>query len=601
MSPRFYLPTIPLEVETGPTSWEKIAANPEIALIITEGELKAACACKHGFPTVSIGGVYAFRSRKHKKPLIDDFYLFEWEGRPVTLLFDSDLSTNQHVQQALYSLAKELSNLGAEVFIGFLPDVVEEGKTGLDDYLLSQGPEELAETVLAEAEAFTENKTLWELNREVAYVDELETIVRLGSGQLIKPGNFAAHAYSHWRYKIYTEDKLIEKSAPAQWLKWPARHTLDNLTYVPAQPRIIDNRLYNLWQGWGCEAKKGSLAPWRKLMRAFFGSHDRERQWFERWLAHQVQHPGVKLATAVLMWGVAQGTGKSFVGYVMRDILGRPNFSEISNHELMQDANFNFWQARKQLILVDEVRDVSGHYKQVNERLKQLITQEEIIVNLKYQPNYVLTDVANYYLTSNSPNALPLDDNDRRYFIWEVQESLGEDWFINTFDPWAKGEGPSALRYYLQELPLGRFTAKTKAPMTEAKAEMIYTSKTDLSIWVHELAKDPITKLKHVEADLLTNTQLFALFTDGEPTRTSQTAMGRELKKAGLIKRYIKVGEKTEGLYVVRNRAYWVTRTATQWANHYLKYFPDVDGGTPPERGARKLGAAKTKTKRKYT
>ena len=33
-------------------------ADPTVTIIITEGEKKAACACKHGLPTIGLGGVF---------------------------------------------------------------------------------------------------------------------------------------------------------------------------------------------------------------------------------------------------------------------------------------------------------------------------------------------------------------------------------------------------------------------------------------------------------------------------------------------------------------------------------------------------------------
>jgi hypothetical protein len=42
--------------------WTETARDPKRALVITEGELKAACAAKHGIPTAGLGGVWNFRA-----------------------------------------------------------------------------------------------------------------------------------------------------------------------------------------------------------------------------------------------------------------------------------------------------------------------------------------------------------------------------------------------------------------------------------------------------------------------------------------------------------------------------------------------------------
>src|ERR1700752_1489740 len=46
------------------TDWRRISENISIPIIITEGELKAACATKLGMPTIGLGGVYSFKSNK---------------------------------------------------------------------------------------------------------------------------------------------------------------------------------------------------------------------------------------------------------------------------------------------------------------------------------------------------------------------------------------------------------------------------------------------------------------------------------------------------------------------------------------------------------
>lgn len=48
-------------------SWREIEGDTSIDLIITEGELKAACACAHGFPDIGIGGVSMWRRKQQAR------------------------------------------------------------------------------------------------------------------------------------------------------------------------------------------------------------------------------------------------------------------------------------------------------------------------------------------------------------------------------------------------------------------------------------------------------------------------------------------------------------------------------------------------------
>ena len=177
--------------------------NPASRIVfITEGEKKAACACKMGFPTVALGGVDSWRSKtlllpentevtkdaktgkiKAKVPtsraansvpeeqllaagftdLIDAVLQY---GLSPIICFDSDKlgTVKSGVQRAATLMAYEMRFLGvptARIKQLILPDVSEgddpEAKTGLDDFLVARGPaalEKLIDQVYNEPRAF---------------------------------------------------------------------------------------------------------------------------------------------------------------------------------------------------------------------------------------------------------------------------------------------------------------------------------------------------------------------------------------------------------------------------------------------------------------
>jgi hypothetical protein len=124
--------------------------NPEIDLIITEGEKKAAKACEEGFPSIGLVGVYGWQKKKETKDslreLIDDLQAIPWRGRRVYIVYDSDAVTKVEVRWAEYHLAVALKRKGAVVKVVRLPqgtpaDGTPPCKVGLDDYLCIVGAE----------------------------------------------------------------------------------------------------------------------------------------------------------------------------------------------------------------------------------------------------------------------------------------------------------------------------------------------------------------------------------------------------------------------------------------------------------------------------
>src|SRR5882672_3529841 len=96
-----YLPPIGM-------NWAAIAPDGEVPLVVTEGELKAACGVKHGYPTIGLGGVWSFMSKRHDIDLLPIFKEFAWEDRIVYICFDSDAATNPDVLAAERKLAERL-------------------------------------------------------------------------------------------------------------------------------------------------------------------------------------------------------------------------------------------------------------------------------------------------------------------------------------------------------------------------------------------------------------------------------------------------------------------------------------------------------------
>ncbi|MFA6064009.1 MAG: DUF3854 domain-containing protein, partial [Gallionella sp.] len=119
--------------------WAAIQKDTSFEIVITEGELKAACCTKFATPCLGLGGVYSFKSTKRKLPLLPIFYDFEWKGRVVLVAYDSDAHTNPMVVRARNELCRELLALGAMPYIVNVTSADDDSKRGLDDVLYQEG------------------------------------------------------------------------------------------------------------------------------------------------------------------------------------------------------------------------------------------------------------------------------------------------------------------------------------------------------------------------------------------------------------------------------------------------------------------------------
>lgn len=574
-----------------PLSWRQIAEDPKVPIYITEGELKAACACSRGMACVGLGGVDVWRAAKREIPLLPALQQIKWTDRQVVIIYDSDAATNPDVVRAQRKLAEKLVDLGAMPSIASLPPRKDGNKQGLDDLIVAEGVEAL-NPILRDAPAFPEAAALWEMNEEVCCIHNPGMMVVKQTGQKIDVRKFVGltHANRHYMEMIPNKDGVIvpkkRKLAP-RWIEWEHRHEVEGITYAPGRPRVFDGQ-WNDWPGWGVEPRRGDVGPWTRLLDYLFKGHPKPREWFERWCAYPLQHPGAKLYTAPMIWSQGHGVGKTAVAYCLMKIYGT-NAIEIKNKHLR--GGFNSWQRNRQFVYGDEIEgnaDVTSK-KIDSEWLKGLITQHEVTVNEKYLPEYTVPDCMNYLFTSNKPDAVFMDDADRRFFIHEVvggplMQAWGQD-VVDTLDAWLHGDGPAFLFDHLLRLKLGDFHPKAHAPWTMAKEQMIQNSKTDLGMWCGRLREDPERILARFgervakECDLFTVTQLMNAYDPDGKTRASMISLGKELQKAGLRRAYegqpVRTPLGIQRLIAVRNGEQWENAKAKAVSDHFNKFFGD--------------------------
>lgn len=523
--------------------WAKILTDASKPLIITEGELKAAKACKEGFAVMALGGVWNFRSTANNIELLEllDTKVV-WKDRVVVLCYDSDALTNPNVGLAEHTLAKLLVKRGADVHVGRIPagrsKDGEQIKVGIDDLLVEDGKQALRE-VLDKAYPFGPAQELFKLNTEVMYVRNPGLILRLDNLQRMATRAFTEHAYATRTFTETTtvegkkgaQTKIIEKSAPKEWLKWPARAEVEKVTYLPGKDRIFDGCL-NVWGGWGVQPEKGDVTPWLKLLDWIFKKDDEAKRWFIQWCAYPLQYPGTKLCQSVVLWGIHNGTGKSLIGSTLFRIYGE-NCTLIKDNNLSE--NHNEWAENKQFVMGDDV--TGGDKRGIADKLKSLITQEKMRLNPKYVPSYEVPDCINYYFTSNHPDSFFLEDNDRRYFVWEVEGAPLDRTFYRDYAAWMNNGGVKALFAYLLEYELRGFDPYAPAPMTNSKSEMIYTGKSDLGVWVDALKKDPESTLRiddvRFSHKIWRSEDLLRIYDPDVKTRVTANGIARELKRAG--------------------------------------------------------------------
>ena len=535
----------------GPFTWSDVASDHTYQLLVTEGEMKAAKGCREGFPTIGLGGVWNWRAQRDGLDFLPALASFVWARREVVVCFDSDAITNPDVAAALRELAEELCRRGAIPRVLTFPQP-GDSKVGLDDFLLDHSVGELKDLIFA-SRHLTMSRALWDLNDRWAFVEETAVVARRDDGRTLKTVDMAATVTARTSEAKFMSDgrvSLTMVSAAGAWLSWPLRATVRSVAYDPSRPRLSTFRdergidRFNVWPGFSVEPRAGDVSLFLEMVASLFdGAADSDREWFIDWLAYPLWKPGTKLATAVILHGAGQGTGKSSVGYTMREIYGHANFSEISQDMLL--APFNTWAVRKQLIMGD---DVTGSDKrEVHDFLNKLITQRDLYVNEKNQPNYTLADRANYMFTSNRNDAFLVADEDRRYFVHEVRcRPRPVEWW-DRYYKWLQREGGAAAIFaFLIGRDLSAFDPFGRAPETGAKRAMASAGRGSVGEFVRDLLEyGPEEMLRLPDGsvpdavrgrDLFTSRELLSFYQARYPDdgRVTSRTVSSQLSAAGV-------------------------------------------------------------------
>lgn len=598
-------------------NWREMANDPTQAFVVTEGELKAAACCFVAqTPCIGLGGVSSWRTAKLGWSLLPELEEFRWHGRDVVICFDSDATVNPDVASATAQLCRELRYRGAKCRVASLPAVPELSKTGLDDFLVHRGYDAL-QTVFGSAVGDELTAALWQLNERCVFVLDPGVVYDEVVDAKHEPGKFktaiAAHRWAHEEVRAQDgsdEVKLKRVQVAPAWVEWPSRREAHRLTYAPGQERFLrGGEILNEWRGWGCPPVKGSVKPWRELLARLFDGEPREVvDWFERWCLYPIRFPGAKLFTACGIWSHHHGVGKTSVPVTLSRVYGVRNYQGITQTHL--ESDFNGWAALRQLVLVD---DVDGHDSRSKASvMKSLVTQEDLLVNIKHLPQYSVPDVCNYVMTSNKVHAFYVEPEDRRWFVHEVTATPDQAFFDRYYawigDPkavptptyprgWREGEpweagwatGASALFHYaLHELDFDGFDPHAPAPMTRSKAAMIEIVRNELDAWCAALARDPDAKLagaqRPVCRDLFTARELAELFDETRrgPSVTAQYVTTIALTHFSLAAAGVRVktDEDTEAdlFFAVRNADRWRTARPDAVGKH-------VREGREAERG----------------
>ena len=253
---------------------------------------------------------------------------------------------------------------------------------------------------------------------------------------------------------------------------------------------------------------------------------ERDRAAFIDWLAHAVQDPGTRPHSHMLLTTPAEGTGRSWLGALLRRMMQGRHAIEIDLNRIVS-GGFNAELSGALFVVANEVRTSADERFSNMERLKI--------------------------------DALPLADSDRRVHVIRCADRpQDEAYYRHLYGSLRRDDFVAGVYASLMTRDLARFNPGARARMTTAKEQMSIAGRTD----AQQRAVDLVRACPY---PVVWGDDLFSVLMDVTASHSDRqrelAAVQAALREMGVVS--LPGKRRPPGANMTR---LWVLRDATHWS-----------------------------------
>ena len=236
------------------------------------------------------------------------------------------------------------------------------------------------------------------------------------------------------------------------------------------------------------------------------------REWLLQFYAHVVQHPGIKIRTAPLIWSKVEGNGKStIVGTIPQLLVGSDYYTEVTQGELNSDHN-DFLIGKWLVTLAEFRAGTRGEREAISKKVENWVADDILAVHPKGTKGYSIPNHLVITASTNKDDAALIDANNRKWAVHhltrdgvEVPEMTEAEkaWLFEGF--LRTERAPAVLRHYFLHYPITTFNPHASAPKTASRQAMIDSSvpaDLELLITAFEQKSEPLSREVVITADV---------------------------------------------------------------------------------------------------
>lgn len=228
--------------------------------------------------------------------------------------------------------------------------------------------------------------------------------------------------------------------------------------------------------------QQADLSPLNAFFERLFPI-DEEREIVLNWIAHLIQRPYEKPSFHLMLIG-EQGTGKGTLCNAL--------IAPLISNQLVSINNYSQLTGRFSDVLADNLLIVLDDCKRGNHNtstaLKSLLTEKRVYVERKGLQGKMVDTYSRFTLNSNDKLPIPLEHNDRRWFVPQYMNHAVDrketQQFISAFVKWLESNTDNVYWYFMDR-DISQFNAND-CPITATKQSLQEKSTPSITEYIQD-------------------------------------------------------------------------------------------------------------------
>jgi len=215
------------------------------------------------------------------------------------------------------------------------------------------------------------------------------------------------------------------------WLKDTQKRSYQKLDFIPK--KINDKNIYNTFNGFNFHEFNESnetidIELFIKHIAVLVNNEEESINYILNYLSHLIQKP-YELPRVCLLFKSKQGYGKDlFINFLER-LLGKQYIARTCDIDKEVFGDFNPILRNNLVLQLNELEGKHGFENK--EKLKNLITAEQVSINDKNEKLYNQSNYSRVIICSNNLTPIEIPSDDRRFIVFQAQDQKPNREYFN--------------------------------------------------------------------------------------------------------------------------------------------------------------------------